>query len=43
MYGHLDAFWALPEREINQRLRILLGKHRLVADHGKICGYITED
>lgn len=39
----LDAFWALPEREINQRLRILLGKHRLVADHGQICGVISED
>jgi DNA invertase Pin-like site-specific DNA recombinase len=39
----LEAFWKLPEHEINQRLRILLGNHRLVASDGKICGYITED
>jgi len=32
----LDAFWKLPDREINQRLRALLGSWRFLAIDGEI-------
>lgn len=32
----LEAFWMLPDREINQRLRAMMGSWRFLARDGEI-------